>query len=290
MIQTNRKTFSVLMAAKNAENTIELAVRSTLLALGSRDELLVYLDGCQDGTELVLRRVKDSRLKVYESPVTVGRSDARNQLSLRAKGDFLAILDADDVSLPWRFWVSRQMLKKSDAIFGSAIFFGALPHRLPLALSYPIRLRPELARLVLTYRNPFIHSSAAFKRNIVTPGDLYRDIVAEEYQLWMRLALQNSRLYRTPIPLIAYRFHAKQISKGPGFFENGEACPQLNATRESLTSQQSKLWQEDLKRQGYAQALPPLQVLARDKSWGIRIEETMLASILKALTRLRRQP
>ena len=238
------KSISVLMAALNAESTIETAVKSALFALSQFDELLVFLDGCTDGTKSVVDKIQDPRLRVFSSLTSKGRSEARNQLSLEAQGDYIAILDADDVCLPWRFTITRRLLKKFDVVFGAAILFGDLPLRLPFAITFPTAIGPEIAPLVLTYRNPSIHSTAIFRRDAVVPGYLYEDAVAEEYVLWIKMANQGLKLYRSRMPIAAYRLHSQQLTSSKSYVKRVQSCPTLEKHRSILReSQLSKLEQ-----------------------------------------------
>ena len=67
------ESISVVVAAKNAERTISLCVKSALIGLRNSDEVLVFLDGCTDATGEIVRRINDSRLSVYESVTGVGQ-------------------------------------------------------------------------------------------------------------------------------------------------------------------------------------------------------------------------
>lgn len=280
----SKPTFSVLMAARNAEDTIRLAVRSTLLALGSQDELLVFLDGCDDKTESVLRAIDDPRLKVHHSETSVGRSAARNALSIHALGTHFAIMDADDVSLPWRFLISRNRLRKYDAVFGAAWLFGELPFRLPFATTYPVRVTPELAPIILTYRNPFVHSSAAFKRETVTVGSLYSNILTEEYLLWIEMASAGHRLFRSRLPLAAYRIHAGQVTRSRNFLKDALSSSELKAAQQALAKKQIRLHAEFVHSADNSGAT--LQRLAQSLSLGIKFEESFLARVLGLLSRV----
>jgi glycosyltransferase involved in cell wall biosynthesis len=229
---------SVLIAARNAEKTITSAVRSCLIALRKDDEILVYLDGCTDRTREKLEKIRDKRVHYFESKVNIGRVAARNALFLKSSGQIIAILDADDISLPWRFWWTRIQLKTCDAVFGSAFLFGKLPMKIPFAPTYPFPISAEFSRLVLAYRNPFIHSTAAFWRDSVPNHPvLYQDIVAEEYDLWIRMATAKKRLAKSSVPLSCYRIHPGQISQSPNFHFLGISCGVLNANREALIAQ-----------------------------------------------------
>jgi glycosyltransferase involved in cell wall biosynthesis len=235
---TSSTKISVLIAARNAEATITSAVKSCLFALRKDDEVLVYLDGCTDRTREKLEKIMDKRVQYFESNVNVGRVAARNTLFLMSTGQIIAILDADDISLPWRFWWTRIQLRNCDAVFGAAFLFGKLPLKIPFAPTYPFPINSEFSRLVLTYRNPFIHSTAAFWRDSVPNlSALYEDLVAEEYDLWIRMALIKKRLVKSSVPLSSYRIHPGQISQSPNFYSMGKSCGVLNAHREALIAQ-----------------------------------------------------
>ena len=264
---------SVLIAARNAETTITSAVRSCLLALRQDDEVLVHLDGCTDRTREKLEKIQDKRLQYFESEDNIGRVAARNSLFLKSTGQIIAILDADDISLPWRFWWTRRQLKASDAVFGSAILFGKLPLKIPFSLTYPFPMESEVSRLVLTYRNPFIHSTAAFWRDsIPNVTMLYQDIVAEEYDLWIRMALINKRLIRSSVPFSAYRIHPGQISKSPNFYSLGISCAVLSSHKEALIAQ--------LYSDYGVSTVDAIEKIARSNFW-VRLEERISGFLSK---------
>lgn len=228
------KPISVLIAAHNAAETILSAVNSSLSSLDYKDEVLVMLDACSDQTASRLEGIRDKRLRVFESSINLGRSEARNRLANLARNQFVSILDADDVSFPWRYMVTRRLLKKHDAVFGTAILFGTLPLNIPFLPQPPIRISARRLPSKLVIGNPLVHSSATFDVERFSPADLYKEIVAEEYELWMRMALTDMRMVRTAVPLVAYRVHASQASAQPDFYESGLRCEILKNTRSTL--------------------------------------------------------
>lgn len=195
MAQSSRSSnrVSVVIAAKDAEKTIGLCLRSALIGLRSDDEVLVFLDGCSDSTSNQVRSFSDSRIHVFESHTSIGRSAARNFLVQQASSDIISVLDADDFCLPWRFIISRRLLRKYDVVFGSSLLFGNVPFRLPLAISYPVRLTPMMSQRILANRNPFIHSTASYRKSVLEGQEPYEDVIAEEYLLWVKLAIRGAR-------------------------------------------------------------------------------------------------
>jgi glycosyltransferase involved in cell wall biosynthesis len=98
---------TVVMTALNAEASIQGAVESVLNQDYSNLELVVIDDGSTDGTNEILARFSDSRLRIVTGRHQ-GRSAALNMAIAMSKGELIALNDADDVSLPGR--ISKQAL------------------------------------------------------------------------------------------------------------------------------------------------------------------------------------
>ncbi|WP_072298084.1 glycosyltransferase family 2 protein [Paracoccus sp. SM22M-07] len=104
---------SVIITAHDAAATIADAVR-TALAEPETAEVIVVDDASHDQTAAVATMAGqgDSRLIVIRCDINGGPAAARNRALQVAKGDFVAVLDADDFLLPGRF---ARLLKVHDA-------------------------------------------------------------------------------------------------------------------------------------------------------------------------------
>ena len=90
------------MPAYNAAAHLREAMDSILTQTFEDFELLLVDDGSTD-TTLALATVAaevDSRLRIERLPVNRGRATARNMALGRARGRYLAWMDADDIALP----------------------------------------------------------------------------------------------------------------------------------------------------------------------------------------------
>lgn len=96
---SNLEFVTVVMTVLNGEAFIREAVDSVLQQTYPHIELIVVNDGSSDSTGAILDEYK-TRIKVivHERPHGISRS--RNEAIAAAKGDFLAILDGDDIMLP----------------------------------------------------------------------------------------------------------------------------------------------------------------------------------------------
>ena len=90
---------SILTPAYNAERFIAEAVDSAIAQTYCDWELLVVNDGSTDATAEVVRRYSDPRIRLF-SKQNGGEASARNYALDRIRGEFVALLDADDAFLP----------------------------------------------------------------------------------------------------------------------------------------------------------------------------------------------
>lgn len=101
----HKPLISVIMPARNAEQFIVEAVRSIQAQTYSHWEFLIMDDGSTDHTGEILDDLaaRDSRIKVFHNKHGKGISAGLNTLLRAAQGEFIARMDADDISLPDRF-------------------------------------------------------------------------------------------------------------------------------------------------------------------------------------------
>lgn len=121
---SSRPFVSAIMPVFNAERFVAEAVESILRQSYELFELLVIDDGSTDGSRVILEHYAqlDGRIKLSSGP-NRGVVAARNALHQLARGEFIAVMDADDVALPERF--ERQVACLADhpeiAVLGSQV-------------------------------------------------------------------------------------------------------------------------------------------------------------------------
>lgn len=103
-----KKLISILMITYNHEKYIEKAIESVLMQEGDFDfELLIGNDKSPDNTEKILEKyLDDKRIKIFNREKNLGALNNSWDLKLKAKGDYIAILEGDD------FWTTKDKLQK----------------------------------------------------------------------------------------------------------------------------------------------------------------------------------
>jgi glycosyltransferase involved in cell wall biosynthesis len=94
---------SVILPVYNQENFLEETIESILSQHFQQFELLIADDGSTDNSAEIINKyaAKDSRIRAFFEKNT-GKSETTNGLVAKAKGQWCAFLDADDVMLPNR--------------------------------------------------------------------------------------------------------------------------------------------------------------------------------------------
>lgn len=91
--------FSVVIPLYNKVNFIQDCLDSVLQQTYENFEIIIVNDGSTDGSEEIVKRNKDSRIRFF-SQENKGVSEARNKGIHEAKGEYIALLDADDYWFP----------------------------------------------------------------------------------------------------------------------------------------------------------------------------------------------
>lgn len=220
-------TFSVIVAAFNAEDRIEMVMRS-VLAQGRGDlELIVVDDGSSDETAERAERVgaDDDRVRLIRQ-ANSGTVGARNAGLERARGRFLSFLDDDD------FWLQGYLaavgaaleanpeagLAYSDAWIMDAAT-GLVGRRSALErFALPVRRSPanalpssSLRRLL--WVNFITTCSATFTRgSLEAAGRLDASIKGcDDWDLWLRIARSGCGTVRVPARLVVRRVRADSV-------------------------------------------------------------------------------
>lgn len=200
----------VLIPVRNAEAYVARAVSSVLRAL-PRDASLTVFDDCStDRTATVLQHIMDPRVTVILSAEHVGRIRGANLLLERTDSEFIARMDGDDITTPWRFGFQQRLLERR-ALDATFMTMAELQGR-KVRPSMPMWISPESFALHLLITNPVGQPTLFARRAAIDQVGGYRDVTAEDYDLWLRLAQDGARLHRSAVPGLLYRQHAQQTT------------------------------------------------------------------------------
>ena len=209
-------TVSIIMPAYNVEPYIGDAVQSALAQTFTDFELIVVDDGSKDGTAGVVKALarQDSRIQLVQQP-NRGLAGARNSALRASRGEFLALLDSDDL---WEPTFLKEQLAILDArqdvdiVTGNGWYLGGAKHG-QTARPYPdTRPAPDLTSIVGDEWAVFIMS--VFRRHLYTIIGAFDERLRsnEDYDFWLRAAVAGFRFVRNDKPLGHYRVRSDSLS------------------------------------------------------------------------------
>ena len=215
-------TVSVIIPTYNRGALLVEAVESALAQRRPPEEILVIDDGSRDDT--AARMAAYGERVRYVRQANAGPSAARNHGFRLARGEFLALLDSDDLWTPDRLERQLEVLQRhpdTDVVFGREVLFGAGQPDRDWNLHDPEVLRvlrlttgPLVPILPLLIRENVVPTSTAlFRRALLDrTGGIDESLrQAEDWDLWLRFALAGARFAYVPRPLSRRRMHDSNL-------------------------------------------------------------------------------
>ena len=215
---------SVIMANYCGAAHIEAALASVLAQTVRDIEVIVADDASSDASVDIVERLAqaDSRIRLLTAERNGGPAVSRNRAMDAARGEWIAIVDSDDIIRPERFERLVALADKlgADVIADDLQYFSAdgsaTGTLLNASLSGPTLITPaafvrsniaNAGAASLGYLKPMIRRARL--------GNLRYDRtlrIGEDYDFLLRLLLTGTRFYVLPEPLYSYRRHASSIS------------------------------------------------------------------------------
>lgn len=217
---------SVIIAAYCAEFTLGASVNSAVSQVGVDVEVLVVDDRSPDATHEVARRLesRDPRVRTFRNATNGGPAVARNAALDHARGDWVAVLDADDAFAPER---SSRLIALADAE-GADVVLGNLQEvdeggvalgdrfiptpRAPEALSVEAFVERNLSSVG---SHTYGYLKPVFRRSFLeTHGIRYDPTLrnGEDFHVIMACFLAGARVWFSPEPLYRYTRRSGSIS------------------------------------------------------------------------------
>lgn len=214
----NKIVISVIMAVYNCEEYLSEAIESILEQTCRDFEFIIIDDGSIDGSAEIIKDAcnRDPRIRAsYQE--NVGLTKSLNRAVDLAEGQFIARMDADDISLPNRLERQLEFMYDNPTIgcvgtWAYRIYGKNKNHRVN---EWRV---PEESEMINEFHRKglgaaMIHPTILMRRELLTDVGGYDEsiICAQDYELWCRLG-KMTQLANIPEVHLLYRLRAESVT------------------------------------------------------------------------------
>lgn len=224
----DKKQISVVIPNYNGECFIAKTLDSVLNQTYQDFEIIVVDDCSTDASPEIVESYcrKDSRISLIRLAQNGGVARARNTGIIQAKGDYIALLDNDDLWTSDKLERQVRLAEKADIVYCSYDFIDEndQPIKRPFIVTPRVSFRSMLV-------SSMISCSTAFIKADILKEHLFDDrYYHEDYVLWMQLL-------SIPIPAAGDEkvlMHYRQVSTSRNIRKGNAAVHRWKAYREAL--------------------------------------------------------
>lgn len=209
-------TISVIMTVYNAENYLYESINSVLNQTFFDFEFIIIDDGSIDNSVHTIKKIKDSRIQLIQEKHQ-NYVDLLNKLIKYAQGKYIVKMDDDDIMVENRIERQYTYMENNldiDVCGSWAETFGKDSYLIQPPIS-----NLEIQSSLLLH-SPIVHPSVIFRKssidsycnkfNTVFYNPNYK--YADDYKLWIDLAINNWKFANMSEVLLKYRLSDKQIT------------------------------------------------------------------------------
>lgn len=206
---------TVLMPVYNGEKYLREAIESILNQSYANFEFLIIDDASVDKSAEVIKSFGDSRIRYLRNDQNLGLIGTLNRGLVVAKGEYIARMDQDDISLPERFAKQVAFLDRCPdvGVLGTAVQMidsgGTL---IDSALVFPDS--PNCIEWSMYFFCPIAHPTVLMRKDVAMKVGGYSAVAvhAEDYDFWVRLS-KVTRFSNLVETLLKLRKHETNMTK-----------------------------------------------------------------------------
>jgi len=206
---------SVVVPTHNRAALLKETILSILNQTFNNFELIIVSDGSNDGTNEMVSKIKDARVRLITQDKSGQPAKPRNTGIKLAKGKYVALCDDDDLWEPNKLEI--QIKNMEDNTYVDMCYTNGRVLKDGIIQEGVLNRRKVFHNHFreLLYGNFIPNSSVLIKKvifdkvGLINVSDIFRGI--EDYEFWLRLSYQGKLLYIDQ-PLIRYRVHSSNIT------------------------------------------------------------------------------
>lgn len=208
---------SVLMCVFNGERFLREAIESILSQTYEDFEFVIVDDGSGPAAREILFSYDDGRIRLITNPANIGLTKSLNIGLAACHGEYVARMDADDVSHPERLKNQVVFLDEHQdiAVLGTQVRYINDNGNIVRSSTSRKGTNPLVTRWQFLFDSPVTHSASMFRRTIIADefgGYDERFVTSQDYELWSRV-MSKYQITNMAEELVDFRCHAESVSR-----------------------------------------------------------------------------
>lgn len=205
---------SVLMSTYNSQDKIRSSLESILDQTYENLEFIILDDNSEDGTFEILEEYesKNDSIKLLKNESNMGLTKSLNILISESSGNYIARQDDDDFSARNRLETQMRLMKKFELDFCTLRAITMPEEKLRPGVSYYL---PN--KLLIKYKNPFIHGSLLIKKSVLEKNGNYDEdfYYAQDYKLMSDLLKKGYKykIINNPLYMLNTKNNISELKK-----------------------------------------------------------------------------
>ncbi|MGL5964475.1 MAG: glycosyltransferase family 2 protein [Fusobacteriaceae bacterium] len=208
---------SVVMSVYNGEKYLTPAIESILNQTYTDFEFIIINDGSNDQSLEIIQKYKeiDNRIKIHNNKINKGLIYSLNKGINLSLGKYIARMDADDISLPNRFFKQVEFMEEHLDITvlgtGILIFKNNLKF---MRKKMRLTCEPEELKINSLFQTSLAHPTVFIRKDDLKKSNLKYELEEkgmEDFGLWLGLS-KNYKFANLPDILLKYRFLSTSVT------------------------------------------------------------------------------
>jgi len=210
----HKPLISVVLSVYNGEEYLAEAIESILAQSYKKFEFIVIDDGSTDNSLEIIKSYTDERI-ILISRKNRGLVFSLNEGIKKAKGKYIARMDADDIAMPTRFEEQVTFLEAHPkvGVCGTAVI--GLSSKGGNGSVWRLAKKNKTIKTEMLFSSPLAHPTVMMRRELIIKYQLFYDEKfkhAEDFELWTRFS-KYTELSNLATPLLKYRVLENSISR-----------------------------------------------------------------------------
>jgi glycosyltransferase involved in cell wall biosynthesis len=204
---------SIMMLAHNCEDYIEYAINSVLEQTFSDWELIIVDDYSEDNTyERIRKYLEDEKIKYFKNEKRKGIPNSRNIALNKADGEYLAVLDADDM------WCVKEKLEEQVSFLDNNPDYGVIGSSIlhindknEVYSHKKVRRSNFMIKILMPFTSQMLNSTAMTRTEMIRNNEGYVNRLSQDYDLWLSIG-SISKMKNLDGFYAKYRVHDNNVS------------------------------------------------------------------------------